>query len=93
MSEKKTPKSKKINFTLKFDTISYDFTLINKEEEITFKFEDLKAYSIKIYELKIEFEKLKQLDDNFSIFKKPVRFISVIKNSIDINRYSIEFNN
>ena len=93
MSEKKTAKSTKINFTLKSDTISYDFTLINKEEELTFKFEDLKVFPIKIYELKIEFEKLKQLDDNFSIFKKPERFIKAIKNSIDANRYSIEFNN
>lgn len=56
MSEKKTAKSTKINFTLKSDTISYDFTLINKEEELTFKFEDLKVFPIKIYELKIEFE-------------------------------------
>ena len=87
MSEKKTAKTIKINFTLKSDTISYDFTLINKEEELTFKFEDFKVFPIKIYELKIEFEKLKQLDDNFSIFKKPERFIKATKNSIDANRY------
>lgn len=36
---------------------------------------------------------MKQSDDNFSIFKKPERFIKAIKNSIDGNRHSIEYNN
>lgn len=69
-------KSSKINITLKSENSSYDSTLINKDEELTLKFEDLKEFPVKIYELKIEFEKLKQLDENFFMFKKIDRQIN-----------------
>jgi len=84
-----TAKSTKLNFSLKSEKNSYDFTLINKNEELTFKFENLKDFPIKVYELKIEFEKLKQLDENFFMFKNSERFIKTIKTCINSEKYSI----
>ena len=84
-------KSSKINFTLKSENSSYDFTLINKDEELTLKFEDLKEFPVKIYELKIEFEKLKQLDENFYMFKRVDRLIKTIKMCIQNENYSLNF--
>ena len=60
--------SSKINFKLKSENKAYDFTLSNKEK-VTFKFEDLKEFHVKIYELTIDFDKLKEQDDNFLVFK------------------------
>ena len=79
----------KVNFTLKSENSSYDFTIIDNNKEITLKIEDLKEFPIKIYELKIEFEKLKQIDDNFFMFKTTERFINAIKSCIQSENYSI----
>jgi hypothetical protein len=84
-------KSSKISYTLKSENSSYDFTLINKEEELTLKFEDLKEFPVKIYELKIEFEKLKQLEENFFMFKKVDRLIKTIQTCIKNEKYSVIF--
>ena len=84
-------KSSKINFSLKSENYSYDFTLINKDEELTLKFEDLQEFPVKIYELKIEFEKLKQLDENFFMFKKVDRLIKTIQTCIKNEKYSVIF--
>ena len=54
-------KSSKMNFTLKSEKTSYNFNLIDKEGELTFKFQNLNEFPIKIYELKIDFEKLKHV--------------------------------
>jgi len=90
-----TKESKKITtkntFSLKSENASYDFTLINREDEITFKFENLKDFPVKIYELKIGFQKLQELDDNFFMFKKSERFIDAIKNFIQSDSYSIKY--
>ena len=83
--------SSKNNFSLKSENTTYDFTLINKEDELTFKFEDLKEFPVKIYELKIEFAKLKELDDNFFMFKTSERFIDVIKACIQSDNYSVKY--
>ena len=64
-----TKNASKVNFTLKSDKSSYDFTILENNKELTLKIEDLKEFPIKIYELKVEFEKLKQIDDNFFMFK------------------------
>ena len=84
-----TAKSSKLNFSLKSDNASYDFTLMNKDDVLTLKFEDLKEFPVKIYELKIGFEKLKQLDDNFFMFKTVEKLINAIKNCINNDNYSV----
>jgi len=81
--------SSKVNFTLKSENASYDFTIISKDKQLTLKFEDLKEFPVKIYELNIEFEKLKQLDENFFMFKNVERFIKTIKTCIQNENYSI----
>lgn len=88
---KQTKISSKNNFSLKSDKNCYDFTLINKEDELTFKFEDLKEFPVKIFELIIEFNKLKELDDNFFMFKTSERFIDVIKACIQSDNYSVKY--
>ena len=85
-------KSSKMNFTLKSEKTSYNFNLIDKEGELTFKFQNLNEFPIKIYELKIDFEKLKQYDENFDVFTKSERLTKTIKASIDTNNYSVSFN-
>ena len=84
-----TKNASKVNFTLKSDKSSYDFTILENNKELTLKIEDLKEFPIKIYELKIEFEKLKQIDDNFFMFKTSERFINAIKSCIQSENYSI----
>ena len=84
-----TKNASKVNFTLKSDNSSYDFTILENNKELTLKIEDLKEFPIKIYELKIEFEKLKQIDDNFFMFKTSERFINAIKSCIQSENYSI----
>ena len=81
----------KLNFTLKSENVSYDFSISNKDEELTLKFEDLQEFPVKIYELKIEFEKLKQLDENFYMFKRVDRLIKTIKMCIQNENYSLNF--
>ena len=79
----------KINFKLKSEDKAYDFTLSNKEK-VTFKFEDLKEFHVKIYELTIDFDKLKEQDDNFLVFKWLERFIDSIKKFIQNEKYSVK---
>ena len=83
--------SSKVNFTLKSGESSYDFTIINKEKELTFKLEDLKEFPIKIYELNIDLEKLRQLDENFFMFKNSEKIIKTINTCIENEKYSINF--
>ena len=82
----------KVNFSLKAEKTTYDFTLIKKGEELTFKFENIKEFPIKLYELKIQFEKLKDLDENLSMFKNAEMFIKKLKTFIQHENYAIEFN-
>lgn len=91
-SNTKKISSSKVNFTLKSENTSYDFTLITKEDELTFKFEDLKEFPVKLYELKIQFEKFRQLNENFMVFKRPDRFVGAIKRCIQSENYSVSFN-
>ena len=91
-SNTKKISSSKVNFTLKSENTSYDFTLITKGDELTFKFEDLKEFPVKLYELKIQFEKFRQLNENFMVFKRPDRFVGAIKRCIQSENYSVSFN-
>ena len=91
MSKDHSTPTSKVNFTLKAEKTTYDFTIINKEEELTFKVEYLKEFPIKLYELNIQFEKLKELDENFLMFKNAEKFIKKIKTFIQSENYSIVF--
>ena len=71
-----------MNFSLKAEKATYDFTLIKKGEELTFQFENIKEFPIKLYELKIQFEKLKDLDVNLSMFRNAEMFIKKLKTFI-----------
>ena len=82
--------SSKINFKLKSETSAYDFTLSNKDKEITFKFEDLNEFPVKIYELVIDFDKLREQDENLGIFKRPEKFIDRIKTFIQNEKYAVK---
>lgn len=84
-------KTTKESFSLKSENSSYNLTIITKGEEITFKFEDLKEFPIKLYELKMEFEKFRQLDENIFMFKKSTRFIDAVKSFIKNEKYSISY--
>ena len=42
MSKEHSSATTKVNFSLKSEKEAYDFTLINKGEELTFKFENIK---------------------------------------------------
>ena len=84
--------STKFNSTLKSENISYDFTLTKKDDEIVFKIEDLKVFPAKLFQLKIQFKELKQLDENFSIFEKSERFINTLKRAIQGEKYSVSYN-
>ena len=81
-----------VNFTLKSENTSYDFSLITKEDELTLKFEDLKEFPVKLYELKIQFKKLGQMDENFLMFKTPEQLVWTIKRCIQSENYSVSFN-
>ena len=90
-ASKKVPSSK-INFKLKSENNVYDFSLSNKEKEITFKLEDLKEFPVKIYELVIDFDKLREQDENLMIFKRVDKFIDKINSFIQNEKYAVKFN-
>lgn len=90
ISENKSSLSK-MKFNIRSGNSLYDFTLIYKNDEFTFKFEDLKEFPVKIFELIIDFEKLKQLNEDFYMFKSAEKFIKTIKKSIEANNYSIAY--
>ena len=51
----------------------------------------LKEFPIKLYELNIQFEKLKEMDENFIMFKNAEKFIKKIKTFIQSEKYSVVF--
>ena len=81
----------KTNFTLKSTTTSYNFSIFSKEDELTFKLQDINEFPIKIYELKINYEKLKQIEENFNMFKTKEKFIIILNKCIQSENYSLNF--
>ena len=51
----------------------------------------MKEFPIKIYELNIDLEKLRQLDENFFMFKNSEKIIKTINTFIENEKYSINF--
>jgi hypothetical protein len=80
MKPASTPVSKpvKLKFTLKYKSSdTYSFIISNKEDDLIFSLENLKDFPIKIYELKTYFKELKELDENFFVFKNTEKLINV----------------
>ncbi len=81
----------KDNFVVKSKTTSYNFIIINKNNEITFKLQDINEFPIKLYELKITYEKLKEEEENFNMFKTVEKFITILNKCIQSENYSLNF--
>ena len=92
------PQTSKLKYTIQNNSEennaeeSYNFIVLNNEENLTFTLESLEDFPAKIYELKIDFKKLKEKDDNFSIFKNAERFMGGIKKCIESNNYKVGYN-
>lgn len=85
--------SKKLTFSLqKNSDKSYDFSISNKDEDITFLFEETNIFPMKIFELKIALKDLIQLNDNFFIFKNCERLINGIKKCVESEKYNVKYN-
>ena len=84
--------SNKLNFKLKQNSEqTYSFTVSSIEENITFVFEDLKNFPMKVFELKISLNDLIELDDNFFGFKNAKLFLNGIKKCIESEKYSVKY--
>ena len=95
MKPASTPKSNpvKLKFTLKSKSSdSYNIVISNKEEEICITLENLKEFPVKIFELKTSFKELKELDDNFFIFRNTERLITGIKSCLESDKYNLDYN-
>ena len=83
----------KLKFTLKSKlSNTYSFIISNKEDDLIFTLENSKDFPIKIYELKTSFKELKELDENFFVFKNAERLINGIKSCIELDKYSLDNN-
>ena len=86
-----TANSKKLKFNVKSESKkSYNFTLFNKEDDVTLIFEDLADFPMKMYELKTKLKELKEKDDNFCVFMNSERFVNGIKACIESDKYSLK---
>ena len=70
----------------------YNFKISNQEDNIILFLENLKDFPVNIYERKIPFEKLKELDENFNIFRNSEKLFAGIKTCIESEKYSLEIN-
>ena len=86
-----TANSNKLKFNVKSESKkSYNFTLFNKEDDVTLIFEDLADFPMKMYELKTKLKELKEKDDNFCVFMNSERFVNGIKACIESEKYSLK---
>lgn len=83
----------KLKFSLYTDKKEpFKFTIFNEEDNITFIFESMKEFPVKIYEMKTSLTELKEKDDCFYGFKTAGKFISNgIKKSIESKKYNLIF--
>ena len=90
---KPDPKLKRLNFKLNEKSEQpYHFTVLYKEDDITIIIEETKTFPIKIFELKTSLKDLKELDDNFTVFRNCERFINGIKNCVESEKYTVKYN-
>jgi hypothetical protein len=91
MTETPAPIPNKLKFSIKSDSKkSYNFTIFNKEDTLTFFFEDLADFPVKVYELKITLKELKEKDQNFYIFMNSEKMVKGIKTCIELEKYSLK---
>ena len=91
MMPNQSSKSSKINYKLNQKSEHpYNFTLFYKEDDLTFYFEDTKDFPIKFFELKTSMKELKQLDENFEMFKTK-NLINGIKTCIESEKYKLKY--
>ena len=69
---------------------SYNLILLHKDDNFVLTLEDLADFPVKVYELKGSLKELKEIDDNFCIFKNTERLVHGIKACIDLDKYSIK---
>jgi len=69
---------------------SYNLILFHKDDNFVLTLEDMADFPVKVYELKGSLKELKEIDDNFCIFKNTERLVHGIKACIDLDKYSIK---
>ena len=85
--------SGKLKFNIKTKSEKeYNLNIVNKEENITFTLEDLIDFPVKIFELKTSFKELKELDENFFVFRNAEKLMNGIKTCIESKKYLLEYN-
>jgi len=91
MINTKEANSNKFKFKVKSSSEkSYNLTVLYKEDNFVFTLEDMADFPVKVFELKGTLKELKEIDDNFCIFKNTERLVNGIKACIDLNKYSIK---
>ena len=91
MINTKEANSNKFKFKVKSSSEkSYNLTVLYKEDNFVFTLEDMADFPIKVFELKGTLKELKEIDDNFCIFRNTERLVNGIKACIDLNKYSIK---
>ena len=91
MINAKGENSNKFKFKVKSSSEkSYNLTLLYKDENFVFTFEDMADFPVKIYELKGSLKELKEMDENFFIFKNTTKLVHGIKACIDLGKYSMK---
>ncbi len=91
MINAKGENSNKFKFKVKSSSEkSYNLTLLYKDENFVFTFEDMADFPVKIYELKGSLKELKEIDENFFIFKNTTKLVLGIKACIDLGKYSMK---
>ena len=87
----------KLKYTIKCDSEesdsedSYSFVVLRKGENLTFTFENLESFPVKIYELKIKFIELRKQDKNFVKFQDAEELMGGIKKFIDCKSYKVRY--
>ena len=91
MINTKGENSNKFKFKVKSSSEkSYNLTVLYKEDNFVFTLEDMADFPVKVFELKGTLKELKEIDDNFCIFRNTERLVNGIKACIDLNKYSIK---
>ena len=67
----------------------YNFIVLRRDENLTFTFENLESFPVKIYELKIKFIELRKQDKNFVKFQDAEDLMGGIKKLIESKNYKV----
>lgn len=56
----------------------FQFTIHTKKDELIFSLESVKDFPVKIYELNASIEKLREKDENFTFFRTPCLYCTLV---------------